>query len=344
MELLITAHSLPQPNPEQHILGGICLTQEVVNNEKGTLLQLPLPLLEQKSSLRELFLIDATPEQIRFSIPNGAVIYSKTREFVFGHIEVEQHSGIKQLEETSQQAYRTMLQLCQDMQTFNLLRIWNYIPHINAPEGMTERYRLFNIGRRKAFNDYPQVIHDHYPAACALGSFDNILRIVFLASTHKPHYIENPRQISSCFYPEQYGSVPPLFSRATLFSQNHCVTLFISGTASIVGHKSNHIGDIQAQTRETLHNLNTVLTQANIIMTQEQMDYSYTKPWILNELNCRVYIRHPEHLQIVRSILQQAGIKQAAYVKADICRAELLLEIEATASHFNHQFGNKKTA
>jgi len=343
MELLITAHALPQSRTEQHVLGGICLAEEAVN-EKGTLLQLPLPLLEQKSCLRELFLTDAIPEQIKFSIPNGTVIYSRTREFVFGHIEVKQPDGMEQLEQTSRQAYRTMLQLCQDTQTFNLLRIWNYIPHINVPEGMIERYRLFNIGRRKAFNDYPRVVHDNYPAACALGSFDNILRIVFLASVHKPHYIENPRQTSSCLYPEEYGTVPPLFSRATLFSQHNCVTLFISGTASIVGHQSSHIGDIQAQTRETLQNLNTVLSQANKIMKREQNHFPPIKPWTLDELNCRVYIRYPEHLQTVRSILQQAGIQQATYVKADICRTELLLEIEATTSHFHQQLGHKKTA
>ncbi len=41
------------------------------------------------------------------------------------------------------------------------------------------------------------------------------------------------------------------------------MTLFISGTASIVGHRSLHIGDTAAQTRETLTNIEALLGEAN---------------------------------------------------------------------------------
>lgn len=342
METLIISPSAQQLKQSQHILGGMSHIHEFAT-EVGTILQLPLPLLEEKTELDELILTDTLPVTHECSFPRGTIRYSKTREFVFGYIRTEQHSGLEHLEETSQHAYREMLQLCLTLQLPHLLRIWNYVPQINEAEGMTERYRLFNIGRKKAFDDYPQIISNRYPAACALGSFDNTFRIVFLASNRKPHYIENPRQMSSSFYPEQYGIVPPLFSRATLLPQAAGAALFISGTASIVGHESRHKNNIQAQTYETLENLNTILTQANMIIKENRAEFMNAQYSLsLNELFWRVYIRFPEHLEIVRSVLQRAGITQAVYVQADICRTELSLEIEASANYFNPQSGHKE--
>ena len=344
METLIISSSTQQLKLGQHILGGISHSHEISNKE-GTVLQLPLSLLEEKTELHELFLIDTLPITHEFSFSNGIIRYSKTRELVFGYVKAEQRSNLEHLEETSQHAYRSMLQLCLTLQVPHLLRIWNYIPQINKAEGMTERYRLFNIGRKKAFDDYPQIINGGYPAACALGSFDDTLRIFFLASARKPYYIENPRQTSSSFYPEKYGIVPPLFSRATLLPQYAGATLFISGTASIVGHESCHKNNIQAQAHETLRNLNTILTQANMIMKKNQeKSVGILHTLNLNEFFWRVYIRLPEHLESVKNVLQEADIQQAVYVKADVCRTELLLEIEASANYCTPQSDNMKTA
>lgn len=343
MELLTIAQSTQQLKAEQHLLGDMCHTKE--SDAEGTLLQLPLPLLEEEDYLRELFLTNAIPVTSEFFIPSGTVRYSKTSEFVFGQINIVQNLPVQGLEEISLHAYRAMLQLCQDIQMPNILRIWNFVPHINALEGETERYRLFNAGRWRAFNDLSQAVNYGFPAASALGSFDNTLRIAFLASTRKPQPIENPRQVSAYFYPQQYGTVPPIFSRAALFLQSIGVTLFISGTASIVGHSSCHRNDVQAQTHEILRNLSALLAQANLMVEREQMEQTDSQQsWNLAELYCRVYIRHPEHLQTIRSILRQADIKQAVYLQADICRAELLLEIEATACHLYKKSSNKTTA
>lgn len=64
----------------------------------------------------------------------------------------------------------------------------------------------------------------------------------------------------------------------------------------------------------------------------------------LNEFFWRVYIRLPEHLESVKNVLQEADIQQAVYVKADVCRTELLLEIEASANYCTPQSDNMKTA
>jgi enamine deaminase RidA (YjgF/YER057c/UK114 family) len=141
--------------------------------------------------------------------------------------------------------------------------------------------------------------------------------------------VENPRQVSAYRYPETYGPRSPTFSRAALADVgNGDVALFISGTASIVGHETVHQGDVLEQTRETLRNLEAVIAAANS---------QVTATFSLAMLDCVVYVRHPSDTDAVRSVLENAlganapMIRHAVYLEADICRSDLLVEIEAHA-------------
>jgi len=98
--------------------------------------------------------------------------------------------------------------------------------------------------------------------------------------------------------------------------------LFISGTASIVGHETLHAGDIAKQTRETLANIRALLEQASAAAGGNP------RPLL------KVYLKHPEHLALVRAQITEefgAGV-QAIYLQADICRSDLLLEIEGVCT------------
>jgi hypothetical protein len=52
-----------------------------------------------------------------------------------------------------------------------------------------------------------------------------------------------------------------------------------------------------------------------------------------------VYVRDPADLGVVREVFERAvgagssAARDAVYLQADICRADLLVEIEAMASH-----------
>ena len=127
-----------------------------------------------------------------------------------------------------------------------------------------------------------------------------------------PGNIETPRQVSAFRYPERYGARAPLFARATLA----CGMLFISGTASIVGHESRHAGDVAAQADEMLRNLEALLSQAR------RLGCALSPA----ELRAKLYLRHPRDGDVVRERLRAAGL--AAPV---ICRPELDVEIEAHA-------------
>ncbi len=155
-----------------------------------------------------------------------------------------------------------------------------------ATSSGTERYRQFNTARRHALRASGRAVAGSVPAASALGAdSESPLVIYFLAGQVAPVFVENPRQVSAYHYPQQYGPHSPAFSRAALLRQAGSLALFISGTASIVGHRSLHIGDTAAQTRETLTNIEALLGEANRLAGGAHFD--------LDALAYKVYVRRP---------------------------------------------------
>jgi enamine deaminase RidA (YjgF/YER057c/UK114 family) len=148
------------------------------------------------------------------------------------------------------------------------------------------------------------------------------LVIYFLASRAAPTAIENPRQVSAYEYPPQYGP-KPAFSRASVLRETSGAILFISGTASIVGHQTVHAGDVAAQTRETLVNIEALLGEANRVSGAPRFD--------MDTLAYKVYVRNSADLPLIQSQLHTAlgPQSQVVYLQADICRQDLLVEIEA---------------
>jgi enamine deaminase RidA (YjgF/YER057c/UK114 family) len=247
------------------------------------------------------------------------------------------------LQLATERAYRDIFGLLDAQGYPYLVRVWNYVADINAEESGMERYRQFNIGRQDAFTACRREIVGNVPAACALGAVgqsvaQRTLSIGFLASPRAPVAVENPRQVSAYHYPSQYGPRSPTFARASLWlastqagarNERAAPVLFVSGTASIVGHCTVHVGDVAAQTRESIANIAAVLEQA-----ARDGHPSLGLP----ELAYRVYVRHPQERGTVASVRAELekvvgpGVP-AAYVQADICRDDLLVEIEASAGH-----------
>ena len=102
--------------------------------------------------------------------------------------------------------------------------------------------------------------------------------------------------------------------------------LFISGTSSIVGHETTHAGDECEQTRETLRNLQAMIDAANQRIG--------TRRFCLADLHYKVYVRRPENLPIIeRELRREIGDSAPVlYVQADICRRDLMVEIEAVGT------------
>ena len=71
--------------------------------------------------------------------------------------------------------------------------------------------------------------------------------------------IENQRQVPAWEYPVKYAPKQPRFSRAMV-----CGKLFMcSGTASVLGHETIHLDDVQSQLRECLRNVQTLLESSD---------------------------------------------------------------------------------
>lgn len=255
----------------------------------------------------------------------GSAQISYNDEILFGIIEVDETSFASDspLRAATDAVYREIFALLDAKNYPHLWRIWNYIPAIHDEEAGLERYRQFNVGRQQAFDAARRAI-DSSPAASALGTHGGLFSVAFIAGRIAPQRIENPRQVSAYDYPPQYGPRSPAFSRAAVIAAGQQRLLFVSGTASIVGHETVHDGDVAAQTRESVANIAALLQQANAA-SQSAIT--------LQDLSYRVYVRHAHDAALVRQTLESSLTTPARvlYVQADVCRADLLVEIEAFA-------------
>jgi chorismate lyase / 3-hydroxybenzoate synthase len=273
------------------------------------------------------------------AVVDGDMRYTFNHDLLFGAIDIADtlrdvspddapQAPVPVLQSATQRAYEQIFALLDEQGFTHLLRIWNYLPQINAQTFGMERYRQFNMGRQEAFIKAGRAAFKGAPAACALGSQGEHLVIYFIASRNEPIAIENPRQVSAYHYPTQYGPKAPTFSRASLTHTGSQSIFFISGTASIVGHESVHVGDVTAQTQETFNNLDAILANSNAL--HQPTEHT---PWSYADLYLKVYVRHAHELPLIKQVITQraASAKFVAYLLADICRDDLLVEIEATA-------------
>ncbi|MDQ1314343.1 MAG: chorismate lyase / 3-hydroxybenzoate synthase [Pseudomonadota bacterium] len=260
---------------------------------------------------------------------HGAIRYRQGDTLLFGCLSLDEAAGDTRppLQTTTEAAYQSIFQLLEARGFGSVLRFWNYFPAINQESRGIERYRQFNAGRQDAFLAHGRSVIGNVPAACALGSASGGLHIAFLATRAAVIGIENPRQLSAYHYPSQYGPRSPTFSRAGLVRLGGRDMLFISGTASIVGHQTLHAGDVAAQTRESLHNIAAIVAEANRLAPEADFR--------LDQLAYKVYVRRPADLEAVRLAMAEFidVPAPAIFLQADVCRAELLVEIEASGGH-----------
>ncbi|MGH8110259.1 MAG: pteridine-dependent deoxygenase [Arenimonas sp.] len=230
------------------------------------------------------------------------------------------------IEQAAAKAYRDLLEQVRPSKHPYLLRIWNYFSAINQGQGDKERYRGFCVGRSQSvdgqFNTPP-------PAATAIGtnSVDDKsgfhLQLIALSSSQVARTLENPRQTPAWRYPREYGPVPPGFSRGIILDEDtETPRLLASGTASIVGHVSQHIGEVAGQLSESLANLEALLAEGS---KQSGRNFYLSDCEAL-----RVYLRKPEDLAVAESMITAAGIdrQRVLYLHGDICRRELDVELE----------------
>jgi enamine deaminase RidA (YjgF/YER057c/UK114 family) len=225
----------------------------------------------------------------------------------------------------------------EDMSFNNIVRQWNYIGNILEVRNGIQNYQIFNEVRSENYHKYRSV--KGYPAATGVGiKYGGVILDFFAVKPENPLKIlaiDNPDQI----HPYAYGQEvlvgvpnggrkvkqPPQFERAMLLTDNHDSTIFVSGTASIIGQVTIGTEDINKQTVVTIENINKL---ANPWSIKQLIHDTESNTW--KSILLRVYIKYQKDFARVKAICEREfpGVP-AVYIEADICRDDLLVEIEA---------------
>ncbi|HET7435417.1 MAG TPA: Rid family hydrolase [Thermoanaerobaculia bacterium] len=235
------------------------------------------------------------------------IAFAEDGELLFASVE-----GVEDrpLEVLTREIYEAAIELVRAHGFPYFLRMWNHVGDINSVEGY-ERYQRFCVGRYEAFEAAGYHLDTDLPAASAVGMRGHGLKMHFIAARTAGEQVENPRQVSAYHYPRQYGPKSPSFSRATVWND----VVFVSGTSSVVGHETVHAGDVDKQLDETLRNIDVVLGRSGFT----------------NVVAAKTYVRHEHDVERVARRLESVYPQNHLLVQADICRKDLLLEIEVVA-------------
>jgi len=254
----------------------------------------------------------------------GAVRIAECDDYAVAVLECDERGDDDHIRLTYD-AYRELLDTISRTRHRQLVKVWNYLGGINEGEGDRERYRQFSIGRAMAFAE-TGITDESSPTGTGVGTQrDRGLTIIALASDREFALAENPRQVSAFHYPRQYGPKSPKFGRGgSVATDSHRLHL-ISGTASIVGHESMHPGDTNLQIEETLRNLDALCRSVSTL--------DENSPALSLDDQCvlRVYLREPgDYGKVADKLKQKLGLDRAhiAFLRGDICRRELMVEID----------------
>lgn len=247
-------------------------------------------------------------------------------------------------------AYNAIHQTLMGEKKRHPVRMWNWVPGIHTKlPGDVDRYMVFNAGRYCAYYDWyskEAELEASIATATAVGHDRDDLVIQVLATDRPGIPIKNPRQSQSYRYSNRFGPMPPCFARATLTSQESTdlPDLLLGGTSSVCGENSIHNGDVAAQTQETLINMAHLIAAGRRRRssgsngpdsTDDQSRCDLTEELRRFE-SLRIFHEKVEDataiLDTVVPYVEHLDPRHIELVQADICRPELLVEIEGTAT------------
>ena len=210
----------------------------------------------------------------------------------------------------------------------DIKRQWNYIEGITACDATNQNYQLFNNKRSEFFSH--GVWDKGYPAATGIGSDYGtiIIDTVAVKGDVQEEPIDNPLQVSAHQYSKEVlvgekNKRTPKFERAKLLHDDKAGMLYVSGTAAIRGEASIADIGVEEQTQITIENIQKLLDDPALFKFKEQ---SGTKT------ECggaRVYLKHSDNLKAIKDQCISYFGEKIIFLEADVCRDDLLIEIEA---------------
>ena len=204
----------------------------------------------------------------------------------------------------------------------SIVRQWNYIEHITSfdNEG-NQHYQMFNNARSLFYSkaEWP----NGYPAATGIGTFGggvivDVDAVMPENSSISIVPIDNKLQIAAHSYSGSVlerdinGKTTPKFERAKSIGIDGNRMVYISGTAAIRGEESLHGVGVINQLEVTLENIRQLTGGSKVKLF-------------------RVYLKDEEFYEKVHGMLDAEKNLQVSYLLSDVCRDELLIEIEGIA-------------
>ena len=221
------------------------------------------------------------------------------------------------------------------------VRLWNHIPDIHRKmDDRRDRYMVFNAGRYRAFSSWyggSAAFDKEVATASGIGHDGKDLIVHCLCARQAGMPVSNPRQIPPHRYSARYGPLPPCFARATVLSPAKMI--LVGGTASIRGEDSLHAASLPLQLLETFTNLASVVEAASVKAAPAKCNgkrpgaQQHQEEWLARFRDVRVYYPRAADREALETMVRGAFDSgcRIEMRRADLCRAELLVEIEGVA-------------
>lgn len=212
----------------------------------------------------------------------------------------------------------------------SIIRQWNYLEDILGFDDKEQRYQEFNNVRSDFYAEYFK--QTGFPAATGIGMNRGGVMIEFVAllsDKARTMALDNPGQIAAHGYSEQVlvggkacPKTTPKFERARFLELFDKKLIFISGTASIRGEKTVGVGDAEEQTVVTIENIQRLYSPDVLTrLPDNNMQPKYG--------HARVYVKNRKDFAAIKKTFKRFyGNLPVVYIIADICRDDLLVEIE----------------
>lgn len=217
----------------------------------------------------------------------------------------------------------------------DIVRQWNYIERITAMADGKQHYQDFNDSRSRFYSKCSW--DEGYPAATGIGTQRGGIMVELDALKPTPGVrsvaLDNPLQIAAHSYSKQVligqneaPKTTPKFERARIVENGKWAQIYISGTAAIRGEESC-LNDIVQQTRLTMENIDYLIGKENRV--RAGVNINAVEKYAL----IRVYLKNVEDVEVVREYINKhyPDIPKF-FLFADVCREELLIEIEGVAT------------
>lgn len=223
----------------------------------------------------------------------------------------------------------------------HVVRTWFYLGDITGTEGDRQRYQELNRARTDFYGGIrfgcsllrSEIPHGIYPASTGIGMTNRglVAGCMTVQTDRKDAFLlalENPQQTPAYAYHPRFSAQSPKFSRGIALVLGDYTTTWVSGTASIVNSESRHPGDIEGQTEQTIDNIQRLIAPENFA----GHGVNGAGASLHDLAKVRVYLKRAEDYAKCRAVCERRfGPVPAVYAVADVCRAELLVEIEGVA-------------